>query len=437
MLFNRERPDAKDILDHGIRLALQATGYTANAKVFRELAVCLPYLSDIQPVSYYTDIIDGQRGELERIGPSEDFIRLQLMMARAEWKHDRTIARAPFVETYYAIGRITDLGAKTAATARLAAALARTDKERELEREDGLHSLVDEELNEGVDSLLAGSSGHFEACRGVVQALAIACPAAALQVVRKFNTEYRRDLGYSEFVESTLGGPLSETNPTEALAALSSIVDPEVRDAAIEEIVDRIRRGKLSLADAGRLRELVMSVETMYTTSSRALRCTQVIGVLESLEEATSEKGRLEGDLLSLRETARAAWDALDDNWKKLEIGYEVVVALALSAPDLAKDYVDDANRLKRQLQIGDSETALAATMGLRLAIRAYGGLAAKNLVAVALRERLVGMIGRVGSISDQCQLLAELAVRSYLAGRRRSRVNGTESAGSSYLLSI
>lgn len=226
MAANHTRSDASDVLEHGLRLAIHATSYTASATVYRQLAVCLPHISEPERRNELIELLDGQKAVLEKLGPQEDYIRLLLIIARTVALDNEDQSHERLLSIYNDVVMIDDPVVKVAAAARLAGTLARIDPGRRLDEE--LHTLVDQELEDGTTRLLLESAEHFEVCRGVIKALAVTRPKSALSVVQKINTEWRRDLGYQAFIETAVAAPLAEVPFGEIGQALDQIIDPAI-----------------------------------------------------------------------------------------------------------------------------------------------------------------------------------------------------------------
>lgn len=412
MMSNRTHPDAVDVLDHALSLAIQSANYTANAQVYRQLAVCLPYVKDRQRSGYYLGLIDGQRSVLKNLGPTDEYIRLQLVLARAEWNHDQIATRNRFETIYNDIANINDIVVRTSAIASLAATIARVDQSQSLDPD--LHILVNEELSDGIERVLTESAQHFEVARGVIRALSISKPEAALNLVARINVEYRRDLGYAAYVEAAATATADEVPISAVNVALDRIVDPRTFDDTIENLMDLLYLRALNESQVTVLLPLVERAIELNDTARRAR-------LTATLLDALSPHGiRLEEMRRKLIQTIRSAWDSCDSSSTKLDIGYDIVATLALSQPEVAREYVNAVNELKQQLTLQDYETITAAALGVLLANRAYGGLLRHNLQSPDDIERLLGVIQRTGSALDQANLLADLAVRCYLAGRKK-----------------
>lgn len=411
MIANRTRQNASDVLEYGLRLAIQATSYTATAKVYRELALCLPHISDPARRSELIELLDGQRSVLERLGPPEEYIRLQLILARAAARHDKLGSYDRLVSIYFEVEGIDDPVVKVACKARLAAAIALIDPSGRMDQE--LRLLVDTEFVAELGDLLSQSAEHFDVCRGVIRALAASRPKAVLEVIQKMNTEWRRDLGYQEFVEAAIAAPLSEAPFKEMVEALDLIATPDIFDAALQSIDVYLPSRRLTEDQLNMVRPLLDRIDRIH---GAALRARTAARLAVWINQAGRQSEQLRRKLLR---TTRDAWTEMDSSWQKLNAGFDIVTELARTEPVAAKEYVDEINGLQNHLVIQDAETTAAACMGVLLAIRALVGLLKFHLESADDIERLYVAIESCGSLAVQARLLSDLAVRCKFAGRK------------------
>lgn len=410
MVANRERADASLALEEGLKLALQATTYTATARDYRQLASCLPFLDDASERSKLLKLISAQEEVLRQVGPAEDFIRLQLLLGRALAQSTRSDGLERFYAAYNDLDTVEDSVVRLAGLARMSAALARVDPERELDQD--LHSLVEDELANGIDDLLIQSAEHFEVSRGIIAAVAIPRPDTALAVIARLNTTWRRDLGYKHFVETAIVAAVSELPMSHICEALDRIEDPEIFDATMTRAALRLSGQEPTSELARKLERIFPYIEIISDLAARVRVGAAVVSWLCKGTDSPSETCR--ENLSRVWEW----WDRMDEGWFKLEAGFTALTELADVEGFDVDSNIAKINELKAILSLPDAETTSAATLSVQLAIRAFAGMLRFNLEGFGDLERLRATIGKCGSVQDQAALISELAVRAYLADR-------------------
>jgi hypothetical protein len=414
MLANRTDAGAPDVMDYAIRIAVQTTGYSANAAVFRELATCLPYMVDLGRARHLVGIVETHLGTLEQLGPTEDYMRLLLILARAEKRYDPQAAKNRLLDVYLEVSALTDLGTRSACTARFLSTLTLLDPDRLLEEKDKLHTMVMEDFEKQFRQLLECTADHYEATKGIIRALALAQPDLAIRVAQGLNTESRRDAALEEFVEAAAEGPVEQIIPPQLLKALDLIVDAKRRDDALQQALESVAQRTLPPAKATDVLPLLERVPQLADASRRGRACAIGLSFLASHPNLGKQ-----GLARTLEETLRASWDAIDASWHKADMGFAVSADLAKHRPDLARVYADLASEFKNRTQLCDERAASAALQCVELAIRAYGGLLPRNLDTPEDAERIDRTIGLIPGAGAQARLWSELALRYYLNDRQ------------------
>jgi hypothetical protein len=412
MQGNPTSSDTTQVLEYALRVALQSKDYAVNASVYRRLATCMPHLQSQQEAHFYVQQFDAQRGVLEHIGPSGEFYRLQLLLAQTEMRYEPELGRQRFNDIYNGTQKISDPVEHTTVVAHLAAALAETDPAKLAD--SALQELVEHELRDGVDKIFRLSADHREAVRGVIDALAVAMPESALEIIEQMNTEWRRDSAYQEFVEAALYAPPEMLQPSAIGKALDRIVDPAIFDESASTVIFTLSRRGFD-GDAvpfGSVASLLKRSVRIHSALTRARACAQLAGSLahSKHQDAVDQ---------FIKELA-SAWTSIGESWKKIDTGAEIIASLAPTLPDEARRYVTQYNEVKAKITSPDAETVSAGLLGILLAIRAFAGLVQYQISDINRdEERLLSAIERCGAVDDQSFLLSTLALRYYFAGAK------------------
>jgi hypothetical protein len=115
---------------------------------------------------------DGLRGTADRLGPSIDYVRLQLTLASAEFDIDRLAAEDRLTELFDYSAKILDLSSKGEAFARLAVALKRFAEKHYLTFGHSVEDACLEELDSVVLGLIYSTADQSTAVTGMLGALA-------------------------------------------------------------------------------------------------------------------------------------------------------------------------------------------------------------------------------------------------------------------------
>jgi NACHT domain len=182
---NRTRSDAVEVINFALNLAISSTQYTFNATVLKELALPLPHVEDETLLKTLVNKFDSQIPTVERVGPTEDFIRLKLLLARTEAKYNFEDAKNRVIDIYLTLLDIEDLDLKSVCFAWLLGSLQEIDPSKKLDTKesDELHSNSEKELIDSFRKLLIGTADHFKITKPIINALAKFMPDLACQFI--------------------------------------------------------------------------------------------------------------------------------------------------------------------------------------------------------------------------------------------------------------
>ena len=413
---SRERSDAADVVEYALDLAIRTAAYAPNARVLRELAAPLPFMEDKERARRLAGIFDGQKNTVERNGPTEDYVRLQLLLARTERKYDAEACSNRLDEIYlYIHYEIDDLAVKASCLAWLLTALHRIDPNGEFEGEDKICHLTTTDLSSNVDKLLSETAEHFQSTRSIIRALATSNPGMGLNLARQLNTQTRRDKAILELVDAMMDARLERFDFDILDRALKSFVDQDSCDEAITRIIERLSiEKKLPQPHFHRVLPFINKIAEIRSAIQRCRAC--CLGhFLLSRSDEPDKYDSLQSYLLSL---LNSAWQSIDVGWAKVDTGFQIVRLLAEHAPDLARDYLAQTESFRKEIAFNANATAWTYQTCLRMAVRAFAGLLPHHIDAGIDYAHLHDLVERLPSSGERAMIWAELAERCFIARR-------------------
>lgn len=410
---NRERADAADVVFAGLELAVKTTEYAPNARVFRELAMPLPYLAR-EDCEKLISKFDSQRGGLEKHGPTEDFIRLQLILAEAESKWLLTNLTSRLIDTWEYISGIRDLEAKATCLARFLNSLAIIDPSRTLEEKEGLRFVTREDLDKTVRALLGSTADHHSVTQRTAKALMQSEPDMALSIVRSLNTQGRRNSGLLGLVESAVLLPIGKISFAFLASVLDAFSDCRYRDKALVTILEFLFKHRSSIG-AKKLEWMTFldRISGMNDAAARCEACCLGYRVLTSC----GGQGAADGGARLLKEL-RESWDAIDAEWLRVDTGFQIASALAPAETSVAADYFSLADGLRNGIDVADWGSVISYFQSLCLSVRAYSGLLPMRADGPQDLERLSALIDRLPSFGERTVLWVDIAMHCFLNKR-------------------
>lgn len=406
--------EAADVIDAALKMTISASTYTPHASHFRDLAEPLAHIDCPDRVRDLIAIFDAQKATSERMGPTEDYVQLQLTLAHAEMKFNAVAGRARILDLYFYIGNIADLATRTACDALLVAALPEIDPNRKLEESDGLHTIAEQDLAANVDSLLASTADHLFATRNVVSALAIRHPDRAIEIALKLNVEPRRDRALCAIVSEQLGVRLADMPLGGIERALLLIKDNDDRDEMIAQVCSRIAQTTRDESITTRVTEIAkisrLALRTTEAHTRVLAECNCIVSLLRAHDESCSEL------IDELMKGMRESWSGIPNEEDKIDAGFRIAALLAQYDNETAIQYCKEAEELRRNSRF---QLGIGTFIGnVRLAIRALAGLLPTASDTPADLDRLKSLISDVPSREARLRLWVDLALRLFLSDR-------------------
>ncbi|PLT28206.1 ATP-binding protein [Peribacillus deserti] len=408
---NKKLDNAYTVIKYALKQAIGKTEYAPNARVYRDLASQLPYL-DSDEIKEILGIFDSQLINLERLGPTEEYIGLQLLLAEAQKKYDLDGSCERMINLYFYISEVEDLSVLTTGQAQLLSTITKIDKELDYEDSDGLHTMIYIDLEQNIKKLLDYTAEHFVESKSIINALASTHPDFTLNVIKNFNTERKRDEAYLVFLKSYFVKPLAEMNLELVLSTFNKIIDLDNRDEVLIDLLNRISEEEL-LSDEvlTNLMPFIDLVSSMYEVEMKCQACCIIYPIL-----IKSEKFKQFGE--KILEELHHTWNLIDVGWRRVDIGFEIVKKLASESLEESRNFLKITEEYREEALLSDPSFSWAYTASLRLVIRGFSGLIPNNLFLDDDIDRLNTIINIIPSFGERALLWSELALRFYKHGR-------------------
>jgi hypothetical protein len=413
-VLNGDRLDADLVAHHGLTTALRTTSATLDASLLADLSTALSGSGDSDRKKSLIAALDGVRGTAERLGPSVDYVRLQLSLAGAEYTFDRGGAEGRLMELIDYVARISDVSSRGEAYAHLLAHLNLLDARTSFASGDSLETQCGNELETVVLQLALSTADHYLALNGIITALAKGYLDKALEYIRIVNTELRRDAILGEVIETLLRRPVTDISPVGLLRVLDEIRRSVDRDRATQVIMERFAdEADVPASVIDGLLPLISSLPKM-SDSGRACRSMVCAVNLLRLHPTKARDSLRE----NIREEIHKRWAQIDMGWSRIDTGFAIAKDLALTSPDDAGRMLLETEKLKNEWRIAAHRPAAAYVACIGLVIRALCGLLPKKLETDTDLKALSALIDILPAYGERAVLWADLCMRCSLVGR-------------------
>ena len=413
---NAEHENAAQVLEGALDILIGTTDYVPTARDLRQLAAPLPFLASYDDAKKLVARFAGLRETLEHRSTTDDDIALQLLMARTEVKYDTEAAGNRMLAIYFDLCDVSDLTIKSGCLARLMSALSDIDLENNSVTPDDLLESVRRDLEATFESILQITAEQHDATKAIIRPLIRTHPDLALQWIARLNTHYRRDAALLDFVTAASRAPESTFALAPIEEALRRFKDKELRDVALLRLIRRLDAMAQQKTDKGQTLEFCSLLPTLSRVKEIEGLERRCLGYCLALSLWSHHKDpNFDGLRDNWHHSLEAAWNAIDAQWQKIDVGFKIVAELSEQFPEQAELFMKKTSEVRRDATIDNGTTAGSYLANLYLSIRTYAGLLPRKVATPNDYERLVEVIEDVPSSEDRIKLWSDLALRCHL----------------------
>lgn len=413
-LRNNKNSDCGDVIDYALDIIIKNTLYTPKIQDFRILALPLPYLTDKEKIRALIGRFDSQLGTIQNFGSSEDWIKVQILLAIAEASISPELPIKRTLGVYWYISDISDLTIKADCLGLLVSNFKVIDVEGIIEKKEGILQIAQAELQSNIESLLSSVADQYYAARGAISALSKNLPEMAIRIAQRLNTQRRRDLAMGTLLVSGITDKYDEFPLPIFKEAFSAICDLNIKYDILSRVLRAIRKAPKKFT-AEQLSKCNDIFNLVVGIPDRFCRCYEICFVLSIFGTCKLSKNKFS---IYLENELEKAWSEIDNSWKKADLGFEVTSLLAEYDKTVAKTFLKRAEEIRNSIKIeGENATHLVFS-SCRIAIRSLKGLLVQRLDSEEYLKKLSETIGSLSCLAQKTFLWSEVALSYFLEKR-------------------
>lgn len=407
LIANKGRSDASEVIEYILDLIITTSEYSPNATDFKDIAAPLQYLRDKDTVAKLISRFDSQKGIVERSGPTEDYVKLEITLATASFLHDKGNSINRFVESYFYVMKLDDVVTKAACLAYLYSRIKSVDNELILEAEENLHTLLPLEIDECIEKIISTTAYQYNATKSILRSLAKCDSTMALNIVKKLNTEPTRDKCYFSIISAMVAMPIKDLDVKLLLNIKDKIHNIDIKDNAIVKIIEGLlsfsKHNSNVLNTENEISVMIASIEDIEG------RCKLACLAYNSI--ADKDDVCFVAQRAQLIELLTNSLDSITIPWVKINTGYKIASTIAKSNMEIAQQIISKINDYKKDVFLGSQSTAISYVSTVYLALRAFSGLIPKNIYSQDDIDNIFTLIEQVNSVTDQVRLYSVLTL--------------------------
>lgn len=410
---NRRNTDAIDVTQYGIDLVIRKTDYSPNSRVFYDLISPIEF-SDVQDVVMYViNNIDHQLPNLKLIGPYEDYLRLQIMLAIGRSRFDSNDAYDRLSKVFYEVSEQSNLIMKCNTYTRLLHALMLIKEKSTRPIDEELEYVVRDEVNSVVNVVFEALADHFDALKNTLGTLCLYDLDLTLNIIQKMNTKYRKDLSADLVIRSYIDQKGVSGITAQHIEILNSISNTKIREELVLYILEKTMYDGAEQTRSNHLPSIVKAVPEFKNDYRR---CNALCLLARYQNRFCDDKIIPLNDII---DSITKLWSSIDNTWFKIDMGYMIVGSLAEIDKALSISFLEKTKQERESCVINSYSLAETNIYTILLAIRAFTGLLDQKEDTKDDLDGLISRISRFPSIVTQVRLLSDLSIRSHFANRR------------------
>lgn len=397
-----------DVIEHGLNLMISNSTHNPRMREFRDLAVALPFCSDLARVESLVKRFDGQRGLISDVAMSTDLVGLQMILAHSETRYDSNSAASRVLDCYVQLSDTSDADTKLQGFALMLRALDEMDKDNLLEQQNGFKSTIHSEFTFLFSAVLNNSADHFLIMKNVISEFSRFDLTEAINIAKSLNVEDRRDKAFARICISLQEGEISEKMITDVCKTIAHINDLTERHSIFSDFVHNlsVRKAKLENPSIDKIEQFFAEVEDSY------LRPKIIISIYR------------------LRVLSELGLESKVSNWFTKSIGnviasyhqsdfyFDMCDSSAIVDITVAKEFYRLGTEVAASAPLPTQEYTQILTWCLTFAARAIGGAVAAGCFKDEMLIRFMQLVEILPSLPTKMSLISDLASRMWIAGR-------------------
>ncbi len=410
---NHARQGALSVTLFGLSELLRASEYTPQAHQLCSL--CLPFSSTGDDDTFFeaARLVDSIRITLQRVGPSADLVRLQLLVASGlVVRGETSLACDRVVEAYLFAVDLDELSTKCECLGRVVSFIESNPLIQPALQAAGLQE-AKVELEAAFLQLLTAAAAQEIVCRGPVAAVAEGSVPLAQHFIDLVNTSDRRDHLRSSVFHHLLRREAAPVAADDLFGLARSIEDPSLKGECVAAFIQGWERKAPSRTWTTSV--FPLAVASVPLIREAEARC-QAACILLAVAQARHGSYLVHVETLTAAVVASRA--AISRRWDQLRVGFEIAASLAPHSREDAIRVFADTLALKADLRVGSYASAVATEASLLLTMSAASCLAPRGLLNVETDiPTIEALVIALPAEGEQAKTWADLASRLFLLG--------------------
>lgn len=379
------------LINRALELALATSTYTANASFFFDLMAATCQLESIDASKKIYERISSQVQTAKNIGPTADYIRLQLEIYKYE--RNKKITSNRLVDTLNeCLNELEDKSISLLGICLIDKFVQENDiriRHNIAHEKDKLFNLI---VNETAD--------QFEILKDSIKIESTIKIKNAMQWAERLNIKYRIHEAY-ELIVSHTAKVCEEVNIEEMCDIITKIKNEPLRKKAATSLLKRcIKMKNISQNEWRRL----IKLKNKFTDYK--FNCEINISLLKIIEKVSDIKSN---DAEKIKQSIKDNWGKIDGDWKKVDLGFFLHSKAHSIDENLSSEILKETLEIRGDEYLYSDEIAQAHLDSVDLALRVLNYMIREKVSVDKEIEKIIVIINGLPRLSFRIRELSRL----------------------------
>lgn len=410
-------PEHKDAQEIGtiVKYAINTVISISNtdvpkASLVKDFCSALVNMNSIE-IDQVAVMIDSVKDSF--MAPSEDYVRLELLLIQAFFKYDPHRACDRLQDLYIHVISIKNKSTEINCKAIILEMYDELGNAREIEKSLMASFELQKEIEEDIRLLLMDTAYHIKVVESPLRSLVVHYPSSVERIIECINTKERKSRAYfiaaSEYIKNVDEKKLD----WRYVRKLIDKVDYDFgdRSSLVKDLVqlichlDEVTDAIISMVKANH--SMLLMVER---SSDKCEILSQLFVWFKQHRPEDSYTGKLRNEMWQ-------SWERINMPWMKVDIGYHIAKIVAKESMDDAKEMVRKSAKIQEQNFMASSSSVSAYLESINLYTRSLGLLIRSGICETSRIDQFSEIIGKLNSDGEEMIQWSRIALEYYLIG--------------------